>query len=95
LKNTSVEVELLRDQVDWINSLEEKLTQIQEDLSFYNDILEEFTAKDIVLLGLDSRGDTTQESSAVMTTVDAVMTTDIAVNVIILDNTGMANDSCI
>ncbi len=95
MKNTSVEVELLRDQVDWINSLEEKLTQIQEDLSFYNDILEEFTAKDIVLLGLDSRGDTTQESSAVMTTVDAVMTTDIAVNVIILDNTGMANDSCI
>ena len=62
LKNTSVEEEILHDQVDWFNSLEEKLTQVQENLSFYNNILGEFTTEDIVLLGLDSRGNITQES---------------------------------
>jgi len=39
--------------------LEEELTQIQEDLNFYNNILGEFAAEDIISLGLDSRGDTT------------------------------------
>jgi len=55
-------MEILRDQKDWFNSLEEELTQVQEDLSFYNNLLGEFTAEDIVLLGLDSRGNITQES---------------------------------
>ena len=38
-----------------MNLLEEELTQVQEDLSFYNNILEEFMAEDIISLGLDSR----------------------------------------
>ncbi len=59
LENIPVEVEISYDQVDWMNSLEEELIQVQEDLSFYNKILGEFMAKDIILLELDSRGDTT------------------------------------
>src|SRR6266498_239505 len=59
LENTPVEVNISRDQEDWFNSLEEELTQVQEDLNFYNNMLEEFTAEDIVSLGLDSRGDIT------------------------------------
>ena len=51
-------------------------------------------AEDIVSLGLDSRGDTTQESSAVMTTADAARTADITANAVILDDVDMANDSC-
>ena len=58
LENTPVEVEISRDQEDWFNSLEEELTQVQEDLNFYDNILEKFTAEDIVSLGLDSRGNT-------------------------------------
>src|SRR6266540_6516637 len=68
LENTPVEANLSRDQEDWFNSLEEELTQVQEDLNFYDNILGEFTAEDSISLGLASRGDTTQESSAVMTT---------------------------
>src|SRR6266498_237479 len=93
LENTSVEVEISCDQEDWFNSLEEELTQVQEDLNFYDNILGEFTADDIVSLGLDSRGDTTQESSAVMTTADAVATADITANAVILDDASVANDS--
>ena len=78
--------------MDWLNSLEEELIQVQEDLSFYNDILGEFTAEDIVSLGLDSRGDTTQDSSAVMTTADAAVTADITADAVIMDNVGVAND---
>src|SRR6266508_3436488 len=92
LENTPVEAEISRDQEDWFNSLEEKLTQVNKDLSFYNNILGEFMAEDIVSLGLDSRGDTTQESSAVMTTADAAATADITVDAVILDDTGVAND---
>ena len=100
LKNTLVEAEISRDQVDWFNSLEEELIQVQEDLNFYDNILGEFTAKDIVSLGLDSRGNTTQESNAVMiiadavTTADAVATADITAGAVILDDAGVANDSC-
>ena len=71
LENTPVEAEISHNQEDWFNFLEEELTQVQEDLNFYNNILEEFMAKDIISLGLDSRGDITQESSTVMTTADA------------------------
>ena len=56
-------------------------------------MLGEFTAKDIVLLGLDSKGNTTQESSAVMTTANATVTVDITVGAVISDNVGMTNDS--
>ncbi len=80
--------------MDWFSSLKEKLTQVQKNLNFYDNILGEFIAKDIVSLGLDSRGNTTQESSVVMTTVDAVVTADIIVGTVILDDTGVANDSC-
>ncbi len=52
-------------------------------------------AEDIVSLGLDSRGDTTQESSAVRTTVDAAVTADITAGAIILDDVDVTNDSCI
>ena len=79
--------------MNWLNSLEEKLTQVQEDLSFYNNILEEFMVKNIVLLGLNSRGDITQESSTVMIIADAAITADITVNVIILDDMDIANNS--
>ena len=61
LENTPAEVEKSRDQVDWFNSLEEELTQVQEDLNFYNNILGGFTAEDIILLGLDSRGNITRD----------------------------------
>src|SRR6266540_3401261 len=92
LENTPVEVEISRDQEDWFNSFEEELTQVQEDLNFYDNILGEFTAEDIVSLGLDSRGDITQESSAVMTTADAAATADITADAVILDDAGVAND---
>ena len=59
LKNTLIEAKISRDQVNWMNSLEEELTQVQKDLSFYNNILEKFTVEDIISLGLDSKGDTT------------------------------------
>ncbi len=94
LENTLVEAKIPRDQVDQFSSLEEELTQVQEDLNFYDNILGEFTAKDIISLGLDSRGDTTQESNAVMTTADAAVTADITASAVILDDTGVANDSC-
>src|SRR6266511_5725938 len=92
LENTFVKAEISRDQEDWFNSLEEELIQVQEDLNFYDNILGEFMAEDIVSLGLDSRGDTTQENSAVMTTADAVVTADITADAVILDDAGMAND---
>src|SRR6266540_2686651 len=92
LENTPVKADISRDQEDWFNSLEEELTQVQEDLNFYDNILGEFTAEDIVSLGLDSRGDTTQESSAVMTTADAVTTADITAGAVILNDAGVAND---
>jgi len=93
LENTPVEAETSHDQVDWFSSLEEELTQVQEDLNFYDNIIEEFTVEDIISLGLDSRGDTTQESSAVMTTADAVAIADITADAVILDDAGVANDS--
>src|SRR6266511_1199947 len=92
LENTPVEAEISRDQKDWLNSLEEELTQVQEDLNFYDNILGEFTAEDIISLGLDSRGDTTQESSAVITTADAATAADITAGAVILDDAGVAND---
>jgi len=92
LKNTPVEVETSRDQEDWFNSLKEELTQVQEDLNFYDSILGKFTAEDIVSLGLDSRGNTIQESSAVMTTADAAATANITADAVILDDAGVAND---
>src|SRR6266498_3404750 len=92
LENTPVEAGISRDQEDWFNSLEEELTQVQEDLNFYDNILREFTAEDIVSLGLDSRSDITQESSAVMTTAYAAVTADITAGAVILDDAGMAND---
>jgi len=94
LENTSVKAEISRDQVDWFSSLEEELIQVQKDLNFYDNILGEFTAKDIILLGLDSKGDTTQESSIVMTIADAAATADITAGAVIMDDTGMTNDSC-
>ncbi len=94
MENTPIEAKISRDQVDWFNSLEEELTQVQEDLNFYNDILGEFTAEDIVSLGLDSRGDTTQESSAVMTTADAATTANITADAVILNDVSVANNSC-
>ena len=39
LENTPVKAEISRDQEDWFNSLEEELTQVQEDLNFYDNIL--------------------------------------------------------
>ena len=93
LENNPVKVKILRDQVNWLSSLEEKLIQVTEDLSFYNDILEKFAAEDIISIGLNSRDDITQESSAVMTTVDVVTTADITAGAVILDNVNMANDS--
>src|SRR6266540_2002872 len=92
LENIPVEAEISRDQEDWFNSLEEELIQVQEDLNFYDNILREFTAKNIISLGLDSRDDTTQESSAVMTTADAAVTADITADAVILDDEGVAND---
>src|SRR6266540_2313901 len=92
LENTPVEAEVSRDQEDWFNSLEEELIQVQEDLNFYDSILGEFTAEDIVSLGLDSRGDTTQESNAVITTADATVTADITANAVIMNDAGVTND---
>ena len=92
MENTPVEAEISRDQEDWFNSLEEELIQVQEDLNFYDNILGEFTAEDIVSLGLDSRGDITQESSAVMTTADATATANITADAVIMDDAGVAND---
>src|SRR6266498_3652757 len=91
LESTSVEAEISRNQEDWFNSLEEELTQVQEDLNFYDNILGEFMTEDIVSLGLDSRSDTTQESNAVMTAADATATADITADAVILDDTGVAN----
>ncbi len=59
MKNISVKVDILYDQVDWLNLFEEELIQVQKDLNFYNNILEEFTARDIVLLELNSKSDIT------------------------------------
>src|SRR6266498_446408 len=92
LKNTPVDTKTSRDQMDWFSSLEEELTQVQEDLNFYDNILREFTAEDIVSLGLNSKGDTTQESSTVMTTANAAATADITAGAVILDDAGVAND---
>ncbi len=92
MENTLVEADTSRDQENWFNSLEEELTQVQEDLNFYDNILKEFTAKDIVSLELDSRGDTTQKSSTVMTTADAATTVDIIADAVIMDDAGVAND---
>src|SRR6266498_3352527 len=94
LENTPVEAEISHNQEDWFNSLEEELIQVQEDLNFYNNILEEFMAKDIISLGLNSKGDTIQESSAVMITADTAMTVDITASAIILDDVSVINDSC-
>src|SRR6266542_3022834 len=95
LENTSVEAEISHDQEDWFSSLKEELTQVQEDLNFYDNILREFTAEDIISLGLDSRGDTTQESSAVMTIADAAAIADITASAVILDDADIADDSCV
>ncbi len=92
LENTPIEAEISRDQEDQFNSLEEELTQVQDDLNFYDNILGEFTAEDIVSLELDSRGNTTQESSIVMTTADAAATADITADAVILDDADVAND---
>ncbi len=79
-----------------MNSLEEKLTQVQKNLSFYNNnILEKFTAEDIVSLGLDSKGNITQESSVVMITADAVVIADNIADAILLEDMDIANNSCI
>src|SRR6266540_1124910 len=93
LENTSVEVKISRDQVNWFSSLEEELTQVHEDLNFYDNILEEFMAENIISLGLDFRDDITQESSAVITTADAAVTADITVGAVIIDDVGVTNDS--
>src|SRR6266540_6304762 len=93
LENTSIEAEISRDQVDWLNSLEEELIQVQEDLSFYNNILEEFMIEDIVSLGLDSKDNITQESSAVMITADTTVIVNITANAVILDNVNIVNDN--
>ena len=92
LKNTPVKAKISCDQEDQFNSLEEELTQVQEDLNFYDNILGEFTAEDIVSLGLDSKGDITQEGSAVMITADAATTVDITADTVILDDASVAND---
>ncbi len=63
--------------MNWLNLLKEELIQVKEDLSFYNNILGEFMTEDIISLRLDSRNNTTQESSVVMTTVDAMVIVDI------------------
>ncbi len=93
LENTSVETEISHDQVDWLNSLKEKLIQVQKDLNFYNNILKNFIAKDIVLLGLDSKGDIIQESSIVMTTANAIITADITADVIIIADEDVVTNS--
>ncbi len=52
-------------------------------------------AEDNISLGLDSRGDIAQESSTVMITADATATADITANIVILDDAGVTNNSCI
>src|SRR6266542_1116726 len=94
LENTPVKAKISRDQVDWFSSLKEELTQVQKDLNFYDNILGEFTAEDIISLGLESRSNTIQESSTVMTTADAAVTADITADAVILDDASVANDSC-
>ena len=64
-------------------------------LNFYDNILGEFTAEDIVSLGLDSKGDTTQGSNAVIITANTVVTADITVGIVILENTGVVNNNCV
>ncbi len=95
MENTPVEAEISRDQEDWFNFLEKELTQVQEDLNFYDNIFGEFIAEDIILLGLDSRGNITQESSAVMTTANAVATADITADTVILNDVSIADNSCV
>ena len=95
LENTPVEAEISCDQLDWFSSLEEELTQVQKDLSFYNNILKEFTAKDIVSLELDFKGNIIQGSSVVRITVNAMATMNITVDAVILDDVSVAIDSCI
>ncbi len=67
--------------------------QIQKDLSFYNNILGKFTTKDIVSLRLNSKGDTIQESNTEMITADVVMTANITVDAVILNDAGVAINS--
>ena len=67
--------------------------QIQKDLSFYNNILGKFTTKDIVSLRLNSKGDTIQESNTEMITADVVMTANITVGAVILNDAGVAINS--
>ncbi len=81
--------------MDWLNLLEEELIQVQENLSFYNNILEEFITEDIVLLRLNSRNDIIQKSSVVMTIADIIVTVDITVDIVIYKDVGIANDSCV
>ena len=50
-------------------------------------------AEDIILLGLNSKDDTIQESSIIMTITDTVVTADITVNAVILNEAGIANNS--
>ncbi len=59
LENTFIKVEISCDQVDWLNLLKKELIQVQKDLSFYNNILEEFMTEDIISLKLNSRDDIT------------------------------------
>jgi len=66
--------------------------QIQKDLSFYNNILGEFTVKDIISLRIDFRDDTIQENSVIMTTMDAATIANITVNTVIMTNVGVANN---
>jgi len=50
-------------------------------------------AEDIILLGLNSKDDTIQESSIIMITADAMDTAYITANAIILDNVSIATNS--
>ncbi len=50
--------------------------------------------EDIISLGLDSRGNTIQESSTVITIADAVITTDIIADAVITAKVGIVNNSC-
>ncbi len=49
--------------------------------------------KDIILLGLDSRDDSTQESSTVITTVNTTVTADITVDAVITADESIINNS--
>ncbi len=51
-------------------------------------------AKDIVLFGLNSRSNTIQESSVIIIIMDAATTADIIVNIVIMDEVSVVNDSC-